>query len=79
VDKNWMAVEADVSPGVIPHQHGKLQPALYWSKSNTRDSASSGDKVGRGVQTIVGGTVVVGSTVGDQVSVALGKWVALGR
>jgi hypothetical protein len=76
-----------VTPGVMPHQHGNRQPAFVSSNSNTIAWASSGGKVGRGVQ--VGGIgvdVLVAVMVADCDGVAVGSrtgggnlpWVAVG-
>lgn len=67
-----------VESGMIPHQHGSAQSALFCSMSNTKASASSGEKVGRGVQVgvMVGVMVRVGLKVGE--SVFVGETVTVG-
>ncbi len=77
------ASSEEVTPGVIPHQQGSLQPPFVFKSSSTLARALSGGRVGSGVQVIVGVSVGVfvglgvtdGQWVGVRVFVGVGVWV----
>lgn len=69
--KNFLASSHVVTPGVIPHQHGKRHPALFQYRSSAKDSRSSRTRVGLGVTVAVGDGL--GVFTGSEVGVILGS------
>ncbi len=61
------ASSEEVTPGVIPHQQGSLQPPFVFRSSSTLARALSGGRVGSGVQV----------TVGLGLGVTEGQWVGV--